>query len=265
MKVFISADIEGVTGSAHWDETEKSKPDYSEFQEQMTLEVAAACEGALKAGATEIWVKDAHDTGRNIQAKKLPKEAKLVRGWSGHPFCMVQGLDESFSALVLIGYHSRSGANSSPLSHTLSSGLNRITLNGTATSEFMVALFTAANVGVPLTFLSGDAGICKEVENFNPSILTTSVKDGIGDSVISIHPEVATTKIQESVQKSLQRDLKCCKVELPKHFSVEIEYKDHTKAYRNSFYPGMKYDPPCKLRFESDQFFEVLRMFMFVI
>jgi len=36
MKVYLSADIEGVTGVTHWDEADRLKPDYSEFREQMT-------------------------------------------------------------------------------------------------------------------------------------------------------------------------------------------------------------------------------------
>jgi D-aminopeptidase len=81
MKAYISADIEGITGTTHWDEATKSKPDFREFQEQMTAKVAAAYEGALRAGATEILVKDAHASARNILAAKLPREARLVRGW----------------------------------------------------------------------------------------------------------------------------------------------------------------------------------------
>ena len=75
MKIFISADIEGVTGAADWNETDKAHADYSEFREQMTAEVVAACEGAIKAGAQEVWVRDAHDSARNIIAAKLPPEA----------------------------------------------------------------------------------------------------------------------------------------------------------------------------------------------
>ena len=66
MKVYISADMEGITGVAHWDEVDHNKPPYSYFQEQMSKEVAAACEGANLAGAKEIFVKDAHYSGRNI-------------------------------------------------------------------------------------------------------------------------------------------------------------------------------------------------------
>jgi D-amino peptidase len=67
MKVYISADIEGVTGVVHWNETEKNLPDFNDFAVQMTKEVAAACQGASAAGAEDILVKDAHDspsTGR---------------------------------------------------------------------------------------------------------------------------------------------------------------------------------------------------------
>ena len=66
MKVYISADMEGITGVTHWDEVDQHKNPYPKFQKQMSLEVAAACIGAKKGGATEVWVKDAHASGRNI-------------------------------------------------------------------------------------------------------------------------------------------------------------------------------------------------------
>jgi len=78
MKIFISADIEGITGVTDWDETELKG--YSAAAcAQMTAEVAAACEGAIQAGASEVWVKDSHDTGRNINAAGLPEQARLER------------------------------------------------------------------------------------------------------------------------------------------------------------------------------------------
>jgi D-amino peptidase len=63
----------------------------------MTAEVAAACEGARNVGAAEILVKDAHDAANNLILSRLPQEARLIRGWAGEPFCMVQGLDETFT------------------------------------------------------------------------------------------------------------------------------------------------------------------------
>ena len=110
MKIYISADMEGITGVTHWDEVEHEKPlAYNQFQERMTNEVLAACNGANDVGAKEIWVKDAHYFGRNILAEKLPANVRLIRGWSGHPYSMVQELDESFDALLMLGYHSMAG------------------------------------------------------------------------------------------------------------------------------------------------------------
>jgi len=31
MKLYISADIEGIAGISHWDEASKNKPEYHEF------------------------------------------------------------------------------------------------------------------------------------------------------------------------------------------------------------------------------------------
>ena len=81
MKLYISADMEGITGVTHWDEVDHNKPAvYTQFQERMTKEVAAACVGATQAGAKEIWVKDAHYSGRNILSEQLPNNVKLIRG-----------------------------------------------------------------------------------------------------------------------------------------------------------------------------------------
>ncbi len=265
MKVYISADIEGITGIAHWDETEKTKSDYQKFSKQMTEEVKAACEGAINAGADEIWIKDAHDSGRNIIAIDLPRIVRLVRGWSEHPYLMVQELDESFDALLMIGYHSFGGSSSNPLSHTLSSNLNYIKLNGEFTSEFLIHGFAAANMGVPVVFVSGDEGICNEVNKVNKNIKTVAVNKGIGNSVISIHPQLAVKKIKEGVQSILKRDIDKCKIELPDHFKVELSFKNHVKAFKASFYPEMKQISSTNVVFETDNYFEVLRMLLFAI
>lgn len=265
MKVYISADLEGITGITHWDETNKDKADYKEFQEQMTREVVAACEGALEAGATEILLNDAHETGRNILTSKLPEEVKIIRGWSGHPFSMAQGLDESFDAVLFIGYHSRAGNNTTPLTHTMNLGCTIVTINELPVSEFTIHAFIAAMQGVPVAFLSGDAGLCREVKEFNEQIETVAVNNGIGDSTISIHPNLAVKRIKAGVKRALQGNLAACQILLPEHFSADITFKEHTKAYKASFYPGVQTINANTVRFESDEYFDVLRFFLFVL
>ena len=265
MKVYISADIEGITGTTHWDEASRSKPDYREFQEQMTAEVAAACEGALAAGAAEVLVKDAHASARNLIAAKLPREARLVRGWSGHPLLMVQYLDETFSALLMVGYHDSAGADTNPLAHTISGRVARLRINGRYASEMLLHAYAAALVNVPLVFVAGDAGICEQAASLNPNITTTAVKQGLGSSTLSIHPQLAVEQIRAGAQKALEGDVSRCSIALPEHFSVEIEYRDHAQAYHASFFPGASQKSPHAIQFESDDYFEVLRLISFVI
>ncbi len=264
MKVYISADIEGITGIAHWDETSKSKADYQVFQEQMTNEVVAACEGALNAGATEIFVKDAHDTGRNIIMSQLPEEVKIIRGWSGHPFCMVQELDETFYAVVLIGYHSRAGSDANPLAHSLSTKIDYININGIFASEFLLHTYAAALVDVPVVFVSGDEELCRDVLALNERIQTLAVNRGIGDSTLSMHPKLTAKKIKEGVETALKENIALCKISLPDHLTMEIRYKDHNKAYRASYYPGVTRTGTHTITFETDNYFEILRMLLFV-
>jgi D-amino peptidase len=265
MKVFISADIEGITGVTHWDEATNDKPEFAEFQKQMTAEVKAACEGALSAGASEVYVKDAHYTARNILALELPQEVKLIRGWSRHPFSMVQGLDETFDATVMIGYHSKAGAGGNPLAHTITTRLSGIKFNGDYTSEFLIHAYAAALVKVPLVFLSGDEAICSEAESIIPNITTLAVKKGIGNSTVSIHPSLALEKTSQGVEKALQGDLRACLIDLPKNFHVEVIYKEHVDAYKASFYPGTNLKEPHVIAFETNDYFEVLRLLSFVI
>lgn len=263
MKIYISADIEGITGTTHWDETDKKQPDYAEFRQQMTAEVAAACEGALKAGAAEILVKDAHDSARNIIAVQLPAEARLIRGWSGHPYLMMDRLDSTFQAVVMIGYHSRAGSNASPLAHTMSGSDVYVKINDRFASEFMINSYTAALESVPVVFVSGDAGLCAEAAELLPGLTTVAVKEGIGSATTSIHPHLAVERIREGVCAALKQDIACCHLKLPEHFVVEISYKDQARAYAASFFPGASLQDPFTIRFEAASYFSVLQLFAF--
>ncbi len=265
MKIFISADIEGVTGITVWDEIRKEHPDYQEFRDQMTKEVCAACEGALSAGATEIWINDAHATGRNIMFDQLPRKTKLIRGWSGHPFSMMDQIDESFQAAMMIGYHSPASSDKSPLAHTKSGAAEYVRINGKVMSEFSLNTFTASLVKVPVTFIAGDRGICEEAGSLVPGITTCVTKDGIGHCTISDHPAENIEKIREGVTASLSGQLNECLCPLPDRFQVEIKYREHTNAYKASFYPGCRRKDNLSIEFESDNHFDVLRLIAFVI
>jgi len=98
-----------------------------------------------------------------------------------------------------------------------------------------------------------------------PNIATLAVKQGAGNSTVSIHPHLAVEKIRDGVQTALQRDLSKCRLPMPAQFTVDITYKDHAMAGKASFFPGAVSTHPHTIRFESNDYFEVLRLFAFVL
>ena len=125
--------------------------------------------------------------------------------------------------------------------------------------------YAAALVEVPLIFVSGDNGICEEAQLLIPGIATLAVKQGTGNATVNIHPHLAVEKIREGVENALKGDVSKCRLVLPEHFTVDITYKDHTMAKKASFFPGAVSTQPHSIRFESDDYFEVLRLFAFVL
>ncbi len=266
-KLFISADIEGTAGIAHWDETERGKPhDYDYFADQMTREVTAACEGAHDAGVAEVLVKDAHDSGRNINPRKLPEYARMFRGWARHPFSMMFGLDESFDGVVFTGYHSAAQMNGNPLSHTMNGGNNYVKINGELASELMINCLTASYVGVPVYCACGDRGLCDWLQSVNPNIAVVAVSEGTGSGSLGMHPELAARAIREAVRESIKnRTKEECMFPMPAHFHVEINYKEHMRALSAGFYPGAKQTDTRVNTFDADNWFDVLRFLHFTL
>lgn len=266
MKVLISSDIEGTAGITHWDEVgEKDQRWYEYFCKQMTRECTAACEGALAAGATDVLVKDAHAGARNIIPSGLPVGVQINRGWNGGLFSMVGGLSREFDALAFTGYHSHAGCAGNPLSHSMSLGLERLTLNGKDASEFLIHSYIAGMLGVPVVFLSGDAALCKQAKEFLPGITAVAVSAGAGDSSTSPHPDVAVDMIREGMRKAMEGDRAACVVPMPEHFRAEVRYHHHARAFDRGFYPGAEQTDEKTVVFEHRDYYEILRFFHFVL
>ncbi|ASV88539.1 D-aminopeptidase family protein (plasmid) [Ochrobactrum quorumnocens] len=265
MKIFISADIEGTAGITNWDEARKGHADYDEFREYMTDELVAACEGARAAGATEVVVKDAHSTARNLILSKLPDYVRIIRGWSGHPDAMMFGIDESFSAAIYTGYHNKAGTDTNPLAHTLTGTISRMLINGEVASEYTLNAHCAARYSVPSVFLSGDAGMCEEAKKLVPGITTVATSEGHGPSTSSLSPQGAVKAIRERVEQALSRDFSKFIPKLAKTFELVVEYTTPVEAFRGSWYPGTEHPSPRTLRFRAENFFDIQRAIRFIV
>ncbi len=265
MKLFISADIEGTAGIVSWPETEMSDKYYPYFADEMTEEVCSACEGAASAGANEILIKDAHDFARNINPAKLPETVKIMRGWTRGPASMMGGLDSTFEAAAMIGYHSACATNGNPLAHTMNTQNEIITLNGKTMSEFMMNAYTAAWYHVPVIFVSGDKMLCESAQELIPAITAVPVSEGVGNASISLHPRAAQKAIREGFIRALRGDISACLPKLPEKFEATVRFHEHFRAFRASYYPGAKADGMKSVTFEADDYFDILRFFMFVL
>ena len=264
MKVYLSVDIEGVVGIAAWEEARKEHADYPPFRDRMAREAAAACEGALAAGASELLVKDAHGSGRNLRPDDLPAPARLIRGWSGHPSCMLQELDGSFDAVVLVGWHGPAAAGDNPLAHTLSSRtLAEVRLDGVRCSEFRLHALFAAELGVPVVLVAGDTGLCAEVRETNAAIATVPTLRGFGASTLSEHPATVLEQLRDGVRAALTSDRAACRLEPPSAPELVVRYKDQALAYRKAFYPGAELVAPTEVRLQAASMFEAMRFLMF--
>jgi D-amino peptidase len=260
LKVFISVDMEGISGLINWDETSQGGPDYPLFRKLMTEEANAAIAGALDAGATEIVVRDAHDSARNILPDLLRPEARLIREWNG-PLSMMEGIDKTFDAVVFIGYHARAGTPDAVLKHTMSLSLFDVILDGVRMPEGGWNAAIAGYFDVPVVFLSGDSAICRQIKEIIGPIETVAVKDGIGKAASMIHPAKAQEMIQKGVASAL-RNLKAYKIYKPASpYKLEIVFTDENQALRASWIPGAVRTSERSVAFTSADFMDIIKDF----
>lgn len=265
MKIYISADIEGITGVTAATECSPGKAEFSAAAAQMTKEVRAACDGANEAGADTILIKDAHGWAMSIDPNELTENSELIRGWSGDPFCMMEGIDESFDAAVMIGYHTAAGLSGNPLAHTLNgAAFSYIKINGQIVGEFEINSYAAALKGVPVCFISGDELLTANAKAFNPEINAYAVKSGLGASTLNVHPGKSTKEIRNRVKDALSGDLSRYLISMPKSFKLEVSFLKQQDAYRFSFYPGAKLISEKTIGFKTKDFYEILRILAFI-
>lgn len=265
MKLFVSGDIEGCAGLAMPAEAHKQEASYGNFAQEMTREVLAACEAARDMGAEELVVKDGHGDASNIDPLQMPDYVKLIRGKSGHPYNMMWGIDETFDGVLYIGYHAPAGNPEFSISHTSTGNSLYIRLNGEYMSEFMLNTYTAASLGVPVLFLSGDEAVCRLAKNLVPGMETAVTKRGIGGATVCEPQGVVLERIRAGVRKALAGDLSACRVRLPGEFVYEVTFKDWKKAYQMSFYPGMERVDTFTNRLVARRWMDVVTAHSFVV
>ena len=123
---------------------------------------------------------------------------------------------------------------------------------------------TARNEGIPTVFLSGDENLCEDATKVEPEIVTVATHRGIGDSTIGQNPIEGLQKIGDGVQRALARVKSIPIQTMPDGFKLKIRYLHPSDAYWSSFYPGVSLANDVTIEFETQDWFEILRLLQFV-
>ena len=239
-KIFISVDMEGITGVVQPAQLGPDGFEYQRAREWMTGEVNAAIEGIRAAGPAEIVVCDSHGNGQSVLIDKLPVDVRIVRGFP-RPMEMMQGIDESFAAAVFIGYHASEWTANAVRGHTISSArLLGVKLNGTEVSEGMYNAALAGQFGVPVAFVSGDRLAVTQLQQVAPQAEGAIVKEPYGyHSAITVTPARGQAMIREGLTRAMAKLGSLRPYRLASPIALEIGFKLTLDAERSAFVPGL--------------------------
>lgn len=265
LKIYISADMEGVVGAVTGDQLGPQGFEYGRFREFMTEEVKAAVEAAFEAGATEIVISDSHGNGENLLIERLPKNVTIVRSWP-RPLMMMEGIDETFDGVIFLGYHTGTTNMSGVRAHTISSArLADVRMNGTSMPEAGINAAIAGHFNVPVIMISGDDAVVKEASDLLGNIEGAVVKWAISfHSARTLTPEAAYALIREKTKKAIARikEFKPYKVKAP--VQLDVRFKAYRPSEMLSYLSIVQRTDAHSIRFVGKDVIEVSKFLEFI-
>jgi len=261
MKIYISADIEGISGVVDRSQLSPEGYDYSRARKLMTAEVNAAIRGAKEGGAVEILINDSHGPMTNLLIEELDQEARLITGHQKH-LGMMQGIDQSFDAVILVGYHARHNT-SGVLAHSYHGRVvTEICLNGKAVGEFEFNSLLAGYFNVPVVFVTGDDVLAGQVSAFNAEIQSVVVKEAISRYTANcLHPKKIHEQIESQIKHVLKNDqsrIKPCKLDGP--VEIEMAFMNSGMAENALLMPGVEMVSPNRVKYLAKDILEAYKV-----
>jgi D-amino peptidase len=269
MKVYLSVDMEGVACivnpvqviSPSLGPRSGFMPDalaYERGKKLLTGEVKAAVEGAFQAGAAQVVVNEAHGSMDNILVEDLDPRVRLIAG-SPKPLCMVEGLDESFSAAIFLGYHAPFKTLNGVMGHNFT---GTIKINGRIFGEAGINAAAAGCFGVPVVMVTGDRQTTNlAVELLGPDLVPVTVKEGLGYMAAdNLHPEKAQAQIKAGVLEALAPGKKHQLFTLESPITLEMEFMRPVTGELAALVPGVERIDTACVRYVADDFLDIYRL-----
>ena len=232
MNVYISVDMEGCAGVVHREQTNPVGYDYEVGRAAMTVEANAAVAGAFDAGATRVVVSDSHGGNgmRNIRLDQLDPRAELING-SPRRLGQLEGIDDGFDALLMVGYHTRHG-RAGVLSHTMNGqAVGDLWVNGRVVGEVGINAYLAGSFGVPTVLVTGDDLTAAEAERDCPGCETVAVKWALGRyAARNLGTAAACERIRAGAAAGLARRNVIEPITTTSPVTIRLRYKDTGSA-----------------------------------
>lgn len=241
MRIFISVDIEGISGVTTGAETSPGGHDYETARRWMTADTNAAIAAAFEAGATRVLVNDSHGGMNNLLLDELDPRAEVIRGWL-KPLGMMQGIEQGWDAAFFIGYHAEAGHGAGVLAHTINgANFHTVRLNGRPVSEAELNAAIAGEFGVPVVLVTGDALLEPQVRAMLEPLCFVAVKTGIArETAQLVHPVRGRQLVHDGALAAMELAGSARPVLLAAPYRVELEYKNADVAMLASFVPTVE-------------------------
>lgn len=265
LKIYISADMEGVVGAVTNEQLGPQGFEYARFREFMTQEVNAAIEGAFAAGATGVVIGDSHGNGQNLLIEKLPANVLVVRSWP-RPLGMMQGIDETFAGAIFLGYHTATTNLEGVRAHTLSSArIADVRLKGVSVSEAGINAAIAGHFNVPVIMVTGDDAVVKETTALLGNIEGAIVKWSSGfHSAKTMTPQASYTLIRETARKAVSRIREFKPYKLAGPIQLEVRFKNYRPSEVLGYLSIVERPDAHSIRFVGKDIVEISKFLTFI-
>ncbi|MFJ7729059.1 M55 family metallopeptidase [Neobacillus sp. NPDC097160] len=256
MKLYISVDMEGITGMVDHTQVDSGKHNYERSRIIMTDEANHVIMSAFDSGCNEVVVNDSHSKMNNLLIERLHPETQLITG-DVKPFSMVQGLDRSFTGAAFVGYHARA-ALKGVMSHSMIFGVRNMYINDVAVGELGLNAYVAGYYDVPLLMVAGDDRAAIEAEQLIPGVTTAVVKESISRSAVkSLTPAKAGQLLREKTAIALKNRDKVRPLTPPDRPLLSIEFTNYGEAEWANLMPGTEIVPETTIvRFQAKDILE---------
>ncbi len=255
MKIFISTDIEGLSGIPSWQWWKDNLNTTREILLRHLIPIIKTIKEYDEQA--EILIVDSHSKGENFSVFDLGDDCSNVYVINGFPRVdyMMSGIDESYDAVFFVGYHSMAG-DKGAMDHTYSSSsIYSVKINGKEVGETTINSAFAGEFGVPVALVIGQRELSEEIKTYLPWAVHGIVQESVGRFAVKSYPytmvyQTLVNSTRQALDNLLRGKVKPMKFASP--INVEIHWLSTAIADVVSQMPIMERVSPRITRYVTD-------------